>query len=380
MKKVMIMANGLYLGGAEKILQTLLNNLDYSKFDVTLYSMHPEELNSEIFKKKDRFRYKAVFDEYSGKNSIIKKISDILLKVKGKIFNILPPKIFRLLYLREKFDVEIAFIEGEATKIVSGSLNKNAKKLAWVHTDMIKNGWTHYLYKSTADEGNAYRNFDKIVCVSEIVKGAFIEKFGISDSVCVRYNPVDSADIREKAKEKIDENSEKSPLLVTVGRLEEPKGYPRLVECAAKLHKEGCDFTLWILGDGRQREQLENMIEENALTDTVKLLGFHDNPYKFISKADAFICSSYIEGFSTAATESVILGKPVYTVDCPGMSELFGDSECGEIMPNTDDDLYILLKHAVTDSKKMKKYTANAENRAEFFEIEKRMAEIESLI
>ncbi len=380
MKKVMIMTNALYHGGAEKILQTLLNNLDYSKFDVTLYSMHPRELDGNIFTKKDRFKYKAVFDEYKGSNPLLKKIAGILLKIKGKVFNVLPPKIFRLLYLREKFDVEIAFIEGEATKIVSGSLNKKAKKLAWVHTDMIKNGWTNYLYKSSAAEGNAYRNFDKIVCVSEVVKGAFIEKFGISDTVCVRYNPVDSADIREKAMESISESAERKPLLVTVGRLEEPKGYPRLVECAAKLRKEGHDFTLWILGDGRQREMLTKSIEENNLSDTVKLLGFHANPYKFISKADAFICSSYIEGFSTAATESVILGKPVYTVDCPGMSELFGDSQCGEIVPNTDEDLYELLKHAVTDRKKMQEYTENAVKRAEFFEIDKRMAEIESLI
>ncbi len=374
MKKVMIMTNGLYSGGEEKVLQTVLNNLDYSKFDVTLFSMHKEELDREIFRTQDKYKYKAIFKSGST------PVSRFFGKVKGKIFNLCPPKFFRLLYLREKFDVEIAFLEGEPTKIVSGSLNRKARKLAWVHTDMIVNNWTDYLYKSSEQERDAYLKFDEIFCVSESVKEAFIKKYRIENNVSVKYNPVDSEEILKKAQEKSGLENEKRPLIISVGRLEKPKGYPRLVECADKLKEEGYEFTLAIAGDGRQRESIEQFIEENGLSDTVKLLGFHDNPYKFVAAADAFICSSYIEGFSTAATESVILGKPVYTVDCPGMSELFGDEECGVIVPNTDGDLYLLLKHAVADEESRKKYTAAAKRRAEFFDIQTRMADIESVI
>lgn len=374
MKKVMIMTNGLYSGGEEKVLQTVLNNLDYSKFDVTLFSMHKEELDREIFRTQDKYKYKVIFKSGST------PVSRFFGKVKGKIFNLCSPRFFRLLYLREKFDVEIAFLEGEPTKIVSGSLNRKARKLAWVHTDMIVNNWTDYLYKSSEQERDAYLKFDEIFCVSESVKEAFIKKYRIENNVSVKYNPVDSEEILKKAQEKSGLENEKRPLIISVGRLEKPKGYPRLVECAAKLKEEGYEFTLAIAGDGRQRESIEQFIEENGLSDTVKLLGFHDNPYKFVAAADAFICSSYIEGFSTAATESVILGKPVYTVDCPGMKELFGDEECGVIVPNTDSDLYLLLKHAVADEESRKKYTAAAKRRAEFFDIQTRMADIESVI
>lgn len=370
----MIMTNGLYSGGEEKVLQTVLNNLDYPKYDVTLFSMHEEKLDPEIFRTQDKYKYKAIFKSGST------PVGRFLSKVKGKFFNLCSPKIFRALYLREKFDVEIAFLEGEPTKIVSGSLNRKAKKLAWVHTDMIVNNWTEYLYKSTEQERDAYLNFDGIYCVSESVKEAFIRKYRIENNVSVKYNPVDSAEILNLAKEKISLAPQKKPLLITVGRLEEPKGYPRLLECADRLHKEGVQFELWILGDGKQRPQLEQYIEKNSLSDCVRLLGFHSNPYKFIAAADAFICSSYIEGFSTAATESVILGKPVYTVDCPGMKELFGNEECGKIVPNTDEELYLLLKHAAEDSEALKKYTAAAKRRAEFFDIKKRMEDIENLI
>lgn len=380
MKKVLIMTNGLYAGGAEKVLQTVLNNLDYSKYDVSVFSMFSEIIDPEIITSKDNFRYDYIFHDYSGSSPLFGKIYQIFRKIKGKVFNKLPPKIFRSLYFREKFDIEISFIEGESTKIVSGSLNKKARKIAWVHTDMIKNNWTDFIYKGIEKETKAYRTFDEIVCVSESVKEAFIKKYGISDTVTVKYNPVDSNDILKKSQESIDIKAENKPLLISIGRLEEPKGYPRLCECAKRVRDDGFDFTLWILGDGKQRPQLEKYIEENNLADTVKLLGFHNNPYKFTSKADAFICSSYIEGFSTAATESIILGKPVYTVDCPGMKELFGDDNCGEIVENSDESLYLLLKHAVSDNKALNEYTAATVRRSEFFDIKKRMAEIEAVI
>lgn len=380
MKKVMIMTNGLYEGGAEKVLQTLLNNFDYTGLDVTLFSILPDTLDPEIYTTQEKYKYRAVLPDYGGTSAFVKKIYPFFRKVKGKLFNILPPKLFRLLFLREKFDVEFAFLEGEATKVVSGSLNKKAKKIAWVHTDMIKNGWTYYLYKNTEREATAYRQFDEIVCVSESVKNAFIKKYGIERNVSVLYNPVDSENIIRKAAEKINVEGVSRPLIITVGRLEEPKGYPRLIECAARLRNEGHEFTLWILGEGRKRQELEEIIAKNRLYDTVKLLGFDANPYKYIAAADAFICSSYIEGFSTAATESIILGKPVYTLDCPGMRELFGDEQCGVIVPNTDEELYRLMKHAVEDKEAMARYTAAAQRRAEYFDIKRRMADIQSLI
>lgn len=378
-KKIMIMINGLYSGGAEKVLQTVLNNLDYSEFDVTLYSMHQRYLDPAVFKNKDKIKYKAVFSEYNGVSSLLKKVFGFSLKVKGKLFKYLPPSLFRMLYIRGRFDTEIAFLEGEATKIVSGSLNKKTRKIAWVHTDMIKNNWTDYLYSDSAEEAKAYKKFDRIVCVSESVKNAFIKKYGISDNVTVKYNPVDSDEILLKSKEKIHIKAENRPLIISTGRLEQPKGYPRLCECACRLKKEGYDFTLWILGDGTQRKQLEDYIEENRLAGTISLLGFDRNPYKYMAAADAFICSSYIEGFSTAATESIILGKPVYTVDCSGMKELFGNENCGEITENTDEALYLLLKRAATDRNAMAEYTKSAERRSEFFDIRKRMSDIENV-
>jgi hypothetical protein len=73
--------------------------------------------------------------------------------------------------------VEVAFIEGESTKIIAGSPNKKSRKIAWVHVDLEANPWTDFLYKNKQDESSHYQKFDNIVCVSDGVKQAFARKY-----------------------------------------------------------------------------------------------------------------------------------------------------------------------------------------------------------
>lgn len=63
---------------------------------------------------------------------------------------------------------------------------------------------------------------------------------------------------------------------------------------------------------------------ENNLTDTFTFLGYRDNPYKYVKKADLYVCSSRREGFSTAVTEALIVGTPVVSTNCSGAYELLG--------------------------------------------------------
>lgn len=177
MKRIMFMTNSLYGGGAEKVLQTMLHNLDRTKYDVTVYSMHDEEIRPECYP--TDVAYKVVFGGYHGKSAFGKRLHGIMGKIKGKLFLTAPSWLFYLLYFHEKYDVEVAFIEGEATKIISGSTNKNSRKIAWVHVDLQANPWTDFLYKSVVDERNHYREFDQIVCVSEGVREAFLNKYGV---------------------------------------------------------------------------------------------------------------------------------------------------------------------------------------------------------
>ena len=123
----------------------------------------------------------------------------------------------------------------------------------------------------------------------------------------------------------------------------------------------GKDYSLWIIGDGSQRKELESLIKTYHLENNVKLLGFQTNPYKYISKADVMICSSYAEGYSTVISESLLLGIPVFSVECSGVMEQLECGRLGKVVPNTDTDLTEMLCDLIDDPGQVVQYKANFE-------------------
>ena len=160
-KKVLFMINSMYGGGAEKIFQTLLNNLEPSKYDITVYSVNQCKIDHKYYP--ENIKYKYIFggiDESTG------QISKIITKIKNKInlsrYEKDSPETFYKKFIKEKYDVEVAFIEGYATKIISGSNNKDSKKIAWVHIDLMENPWTEVAYHSLEEEKECYQKYDNI--------------------------------------------------------------------------------------------------------------------------------------------------------------------------------------------------------------------------
>lgn len=379
MKKVMFMINSLNGGGAEKVLQTLLSHLDYEKYDVTLYSMHRENIAELNYP--SQIHYKVVFDRYTGENALRRCVHEFTGKVKGKLFNTVPSRLFYALYFHEKYDVEIAFIEGESTKIISGSTNRRSKKYAWVHIDLRQNPWTDFLYKSAEDESSHYAAFDRIFCVSESVRSAFLSKYDIfPEKTAVQYNPIDRAEILRKAQLPCEIAEKTAIRMIAVGRLVRQKGFDRLIEIAAKLRDDGFQFELLILGEGEERQALEALIQARNLDHEVCLLGFRANPYPIMATGDLLVCSSRSEGFSTVVTEGVILGLPVVSTDCAGIRELFGLAQCGVITENNSQALYAALKEVLSAPQKREHFREEAEKRGTYFSLVNTMRSVERIL
>ncbi|MDC1379399.1 glycosyltransferase [Algibacter sp.] len=372
MKKILFFIENLAGGGAEKVLSDLITNLDKTKYEITLCSLIDIGVyNKQISKV---CHYTSILPN-PNELSVYHKI---LYRIKYNLIRNLPPKWIYNYFFKEQYDVEIAFIEGYATKIIGSSSNSKSKKIAWVHIDLFANHWTKTEYSNIADEIKVYQNFNHIFCVAESVKLAFTKKFGITDNLHVKYNPVDRKNILLKSKETLNfELNDDTFKLVTVGRLENQKGYDRLLEIVFKLKNDGFQFELWIIGEGSQRVELEDYIKSHNIEAHVKLLGFQKNPYKFISKSDAFICSSRSEGYSTVVTEALILGKPVVATNCSGMTELLRDNEYGLITKNNTEDLYAELKHFLEDKELQLHYTNKSEERSKDFDIRKTIQNIE---
>jgi glycosyltransferase involved in cell wall biosynthesis len=366
-KKIAFVVNSLYGGGAERVMQIVLQNLDRARFDITLVNHRHEKLGAPY---PADIKYRTILKNHT---RLWERIHN---KINLLVYDHLPPRVFRALWLREKFDVEIAFIEGYATRIVAGG--RASQKIAWVHIDLEANPWSDIAFRSEREQRDCYRQFDRVICVSESVRKAFERRFGVPAETL--YNPVDGDAIRQGTGSP--PTPRRRPLFVTSGRLVEQKGYDRLLATAARLRDEGCDFELWILGDGAMRSQLEQQIATLDLADRVTLWGFVDNPYPWIAAGDLFVCSSRSEGYSTAATEAIILGVPVVTTLCAGMRELLGENGEGGgwIVDNEDDALDAPLRKIARDPACLEPLRQNAKRRGDDFSISRSMAPIEKLL
>lgn len=381
MKKIIFITENLYGGGVQRILQIICKHFDYSNYEITLYTVREDNPDYIIFPSNITFKY--IFDTIKpGQTSLQKFYINIKNKIKLLVYYHLSPRFFYKLFINEKTDVAIAFIEGYATRLVSGFPN-NIRKIAWLHTDIINNHWSKIAYKNIIDEKKAYETMEQIVCVADTVKRQFDKTFNLTNKSIIIHNPIDSEYIKNLSSEmtgKYDNDRNNCHILITIGALIDVKGYHRLLNIAKRLMYENLNFKLWIIGEGYKHKEFELFIQENKLSSHVKLLGFQTNPYKYIKAADIYVCSSYAEGYNTAITEALVLGKPVVSTECSGVKEQLGENnEYGICTPNTEEGLYEGIKQML-DEKTLNLYTQKAKERGKDFTLEASMNKIYQLI
>ncbi len=388
-KKLLIAVHTLQLGGVEKIVVNLLKRMDKQKYDITLLSV----VDDGIFKKDvmniPGIKYKYFFKGYFKRsrndiNSKFYKISTRMMNIIWKWYLFLIKYFPKYLYkknIKEVYDIEIAFMEGKVAKIIANSNNKNSKKVAWIHTD-IENISRKNMFVSLDEEIDCYKKFNKIVCVSTDVKFHFCHKTGITENVVVQLNPINIKEILEKSKEPIKEKMIHNGIIIcAVGRLAFEKGYDRLLKVHRKLLREHINNTIWIVGEGLERARLEEYIKDNKLEESVQLVGYTQNPYKYLKEADIFVCSSRIEGLSSTVIEAAVLDKPIITTLCSGMRDILGDDNTNAlIVPNHTYNLYKGLKKLILDENLRKVFQENIKNTTQKFDINTVISSIDKLL
>ena len=375
MKKILFIMPGLSVGGLERVQVSIANALVKKGHDVTVMMLNPEyALAGELDEK-----VKLVHKPYKP-HKIMKKIP----YVRDKFYDdgmwetrASAKKLYKYYVGKEKFDVEIAFFRGLSVKILSGSTNINAKKLAWVHNDFTFCGGYTNNFKNLDKVKQAYDKFDNIIAVSKQAKESFSKVIGSADKVKAVYNLSDSADILGKAQEKADINKKKTTI-ASVGRIVDAKGYDRLINMAEKLNANGLDYDLWIIGDGSELEKLQEIVHQKNLKN-VQFLGSQANPYKYMKQADLYVCSSRYEGYNLTVAEALILGVPVLSTNCTGPCEILDDGNYGVIVENGEEGLYTGIKDLLSNPDKLAYYKQKAIERKDFFNEEKIIGEIEEL-
>ena len=348
MIKILFFIETLEGGGAEKVLRNLVNNMDQSRFEITVQTVWPCESANYLA---PGIRYKSMYPKQN-------RVNELRYRMEAE------SGIAYQLHFRDDYDIECAYLEMGTTKLMAASNNKKAKKIAWVHCDLKKavQDTTAFVQKAA----KWYQKFDQIVCVSENVKDSFEDLFGAYPPARVIHNVIDEEEILEKAEAPC-EASKQSLTAISIGRMTGQKGYDRLLRAKKQLQDRGVQCDLWLLGEGPDQMQLKNMAISLGLSDSVKFMGFQKNPYPYLKAADFFICSSRYEGMSTSVIESLILEKPVITTDCTGMQELLGDSEFGLIVPNTEEGLTEGFLRMASEEKLREHYRLKAADRKKQF-------------
>ena len=373
-RKVLFLIESLAGGGAEKVLTTLVQHIDKEKFDVTVCAISGGgKYENDI---KQAVKYHSILESPElcrGMNKLWYLIKHHL------IYQWLPMSWVYRLFVPKGNDVEIAFVEGFATKLMAASCNKHAKKIAWVHCDLLHNHWTRKIYCKNAEE-ICYSRFNSVITMSKTQQESLSQLFSLH-TIKVCYNPVDTDAIQKLSSEKI-QHFEKQSLclrIVSIGRFTEVKAYDRLLRVIHRLKTEDRRCELWLLGDGTDRNKLEAYISENNLSDDVTLWGFQSNPYKYLRQCDLFVCSSISEGFSTAVTEALILGLPVVSTEVSGIREQLTNG-CGIITENNEEALYLGIRQVIDHPEQLVQMRQKALERGKDFSLSRLMSEIEAVL
>lgn len=356
MLKVLFLIHDLGQGGAEKVLVNLVNNMDRSKFDISVTALFGGGVNEQFLVPDIHFR--AVFPKEVPGNS--------------KLMKLLSPALLHHMCVKEHYDIEVSYLEGPSARVISGCNDANTKLVSWIHVEQHTMERLSGSFRSEREARKCYNRFDQTVCVSQYVHDDFCRILNFQNPCRVLYNTVEAEKILANANDAAPELMDDGKIrLMAVGTLKESKGYMQLLSIIKRLRDERYSVHLYILGIGPLQQEMERFIQANNLQEAVTMLGYQTNPYKYVSKCDLFVCASFAEGFSTAATESLIVGTPVCTVEVSGMKEMLGEyNEWGIVTENSEKALYQGIKDLLDHPDKLAHYKEKAIERGKTFSTE----------
>ena len=343
MKKILFGITSLTLGGAERVLVDIANQL-CKKYEITIFTIYAKgELESQL---SEKVKVKSLYDvSYSELSKIQKSFVmplEILL-LKNRIYH---KKI------KKDYDVEIAFLEGPITRLFSVK-NRNTKKIAWIHNDisLVFGKGIKANIKKIMDK-KIYQKYEKLIFVSKDNRQKFEKVYSLTNEKEVIYNYIDDKEIIKKANENANiKLSNQGIKIVTVARLVKQKAIDRLIHVHSKLIKDGIKHTIYVIGDGPEKKRLQEMIKDKAVEDSFLLLGKKENPYPYIKKADYFVLLSYYEGYPMVLLEAQILEKYMVITDTAARETIQNDKN-SMIVANKEEAIYNGLKEIMENKEK----------------------------
>ena len=325
MRKLLFVMMHLKMGGAERSLVNLLNEIDYNEYSVDLLLIKKQgELISQLPKSvniiETPYELRSLFsnriEKIRGiKYFVIRGCSILYSEIYGKIkpgdscavrwngfYDKAIPKLDR------KYDVAISYLAGPSMFYVANKVDAK-KKIVFIHSDYKASG--AFIGKNT--DFPYFKKFDIIPTISEQCKNSLVKEFpDIKEKFVVVPNITSTRLIEARSCQFVPEEYKgRKSIICSVGRLSNEKGFDMAAQAAALLKSRKILFSWYVVGEGGERKRIQEIIEKNHLENCFFLLGIRDNPYPYMRYADIVVQPSRYEGKSMVLDEAKILEKPI---------------------------------------------------------------------
>lgn len=346
-------------GGAEKILQMLVNNLPVEKYCVSIQEVEnfgkKLEINDEI-RIKQSFWGQSLFDKFFYSTNYF-----LLVYF---------PKLLKKIFLLDNYDVVITYNYQLPSFMLPAFTHE--KKIAWFHGDLYD--LDEPLKKwERQKQHSSWKNTDKIVTISNKSQKSLIDIFpDFSEKSLIIHNGIDLKSLYDKSNETIDLQFAKENSIVCVGRLDENKNFLLVLKAVSILKKEGLNCNIIFVGEGSQKDLLQNEANALYLSDNIFFAGFQTNPYKYISRSKILCVSSLSEGWPTVVMEAMALGIPFVTTPVAGASdELADNGRCGLVAGYDEKEYAKAVKKLLIDEKLYQQMSENCKEKVKQYSAEK---------
>lgn len=349
-KRVLFIMPSMFIGGAERSILGLLEAIDYTKYDVTLFLYRhegefmqfiPQQVH--VLPEIDRYR---TFDVpikslllsrkwLFGAARLLSKAAIVMhTRVSGEKHGIWMSMQYTSRFLQPllppipgEYDVGIMFL-GVADTLIR-KVN-TLKKLAWCHTDYST------LFPDRKKDLETYGNVDYVVHVSPDCAKAMLNLYPqLSDKTMVLENVLATHFIKKQAEEGIsDMNRDGSGhLLLSIGRFCEAKNFDNVPDICRRLRESGLNIKWYLIGYGGDEPLIRQRIAEAGMQEHVVILGKKSNPYPYIKACDLYVQPSRYEGKCVTVREAQMLGKPVVITDYATAPSQLEDGVDGVVVP-----------------------------------------------
>lgn len=366
--KIIFMIINMNIGGTEKALLNMLNEIDYDKYEITVLMLEEYGEFLKYIPNCVKVKYLNYYNDIQEKINKPPHVVSIDLLKRGKLLDslliILLHMISKIIKDRtiffkyilknyvdidEYYDLAVAY-SGPMDFIsyfVCNKINAN-KKVQWIHFDVTKINFN----KHFADK--IYNKFDKVFVVSNEAKEKLNKLIpNLTSKTEVFNNILSKQSIKHMADKESGFNDYFEGIrILTVGRLSKEKGQDLTIPVLAKLKANGYNVRWYCIGEGNSRQYYEQIIEQYNVKQDYILMGSTANPYPFMKECDIYVQPSRHEGYCITIAEVKYFNKPIVSTNFTGAKEQLGEQ--GYIVQFDESEMYNSIKNIIENSKNKK--------------------------